>query len=215
MCGKFRPKRAWRDMHALYRLMAPDEPVVETDAIVTPMRFAPVLRLQDGKPALTPMRWGFAGRDAQAPAKPRHMHARAETVDTLTTFADAFAHRRCVLVVDTFNEGEEVGGKTVQWTITPRDGQPIAIAAIYEEWQNGAESLFLFVMITTPPNALIGRITDRMPAILAAEQVAPWLTGSTVEAKAMLQTFDDAGAWRMDREARPGAKVQRDLFGEG
>jgi putative SOS response-associated peptidase YedK len=213
MCGKFKPKRPWRDMHALYRLTAPAEIDIETDEIVTPMRFAPVLRMQDGRPALTPMRWGFAGKGDVNPGKPKHMHARAETIDALATFADAFVHRRCVLVVETFNEGEEVGAKTVQWTITPRDGQPIAIAAIYEEWRNGAESLFTFVMVTTPPNDLIARITDRMPAILAPEDVARWLSGTPDEAKALLRTYDDAGAWEMARQDKRRGKAQGDLFG--
>ena len=64
-------------------------------------------------------------------------------------------------------EGEELeNGKTRQWVITPNDGEPVAIAVIFEEWRNGADSLLTFVMVTTPPNTLIARITDRMPAIL-------------------------------------------------
>jgi len=46
----------------------------------------------------------------------------------------------------------------------PNDGLPIAIAVICEQWTNGGEVLDTFVMLTTPPNALIARITDRMPA---------------------------------------------------
>jgi putative SOS response-associated peptidase YedK len=43
-------------------------------------------------------------------------------------------------------------GKTKQWMVTPDDdGQPIAIAVIFEEWHNGPETLLTFVMVTTPP----------------------------------------------------------------
>ena len=49
------------------------------------------------------------------------MHVRSEIVDTRRTFAHAF--RRGILMVHTFNEGEELpNGKTKQWVVTPNDG---------------------------------------------------------------------------------------------
>lgn len=212
MCGKFTQLYSYKQVHAYLSHWTTSVPVDPTPTPVTPMRFASVLRLVDSGPELTPMRWGFAGVGDKEPSRPRHMHARTETADTLPTFADAFANRRCALLVDTFNEGEEVGSETVQWTITPKDGQALAIAAIYEEWTNGTGSLLTFVMLTTPPNELIGRITDRMPAMLAPEQIAHWLTASPTEAKAMLQMVEDHGAWEMRRQGKPAGN-QGDLFG--
>ncbi len=53
--------------------------------------------------------------------RPDCIHARAETMDTRRTFRDAFGHRRSILVVRTFNEGEELpNGKTTQYA--PNDG---------------------------------------------------------------------------------------------
>ena len=57
----------------------------------------------------------------------------------------------------------------MQWTIMPNDRLPVAIAMNCEQWTNGADVLDTFVMVTTPPNSLIARITDRMPAILPRE----------------------------------------------
>jgi putative SOS response-associated peptidase YedK len=150
------------------------------------------------------MRWGFAGKDDGNPGRPKHMHARAETVERLRTFAQAFAHARGILVVQTFNEGEELpNGKTKQWVVAPHDGQPIAIAVIFEEWYNGTETLNTFVQVTTPANTLISRITDRMPAILPRETWARWL-GETdaplADVKALLLTFEDSGNWTMTEQ---------------
>jgi putative SOS response-associated peptidase YedK len=144
-------------------------------------------------------------------------------VDTLKTFADAFAHRRGILMVATFNEGQEVGKRTKQWTVTPNDALPIAIAVICEQWTNGNEVLDTFVMVTTPPNALIARITDRT-AILRREAWAAWL-GETnralADVKTLLQTFDDGGGWSMEpqelsraaRAAKPNpSSAQGSLF---
>jgi putative SOS response-associated peptidase YedK len=127
-------------------------------------------------------------------------------------------------MVHTFNEGEELpNGKTKQW-VTPNDGQPIAIAVIFEEWHNGPETLLTFVMVTTPPNALIARITDRMPAIPRRETWATWLgetDASLADVKGLLRTFEDGGDWTMEPQAQsrparapkpPKHKAQGDLF---
>jgi len=150
------------------------------------------------------MRWGFAGKGDKNPSRPKHMHVRSETIDKLPTFANAFTHGGGILVVQTFNEGEELpNGKTKQWVITPNDGKPIAIAVICEKWTNGDETLDTFIQVTTPANKLISRITDRMPAILRDGDWATWLgetDASFTDVKAVLRTFEDGGGWAMTEQ---------------
>jgi putative SOS response-associated peptidase YedK len=92
---------------------------------------------------------------------------------------------------------------------------------VFEDWRNGPETLLTFVMVTTPPNALIARITDRMPAILPRETWAMWLgetDASLAEVKALLQAHEDGDNWTMEphqpsKAARPPKpKAQRELF---
>jgi putative SOS response-associated peptidase YedK len=90
-----------------------------------------------------------------------------------------------------------------------QDGQPVAIAVICEEWRNGTETLENFVQVTTPANALISRITDRMPAILPSETWPTWLgetDASPAEVKALLRTFEDGGNWVMRSRHRKGRR---------
>ena len=219
MCGKFTQMSSWSELHAFSQPLTIDP----QDSVVTstPMRFAHILRLgTNGQREMVPMRWGFADRHAAAPGQPKHMHARGETVDRLPTFANAFAQARGILMVRTFNEGEELpNGRTKQWVITPQDGQPIAIAVICEVWRNGGETLATFVQMTVPANKLIARITDRMPAILPRDTWAMWLgeTGASISGvKGVLQTFDDEGKWAMESQAAPvksaRAMRQQQLF---
>ena len=224
MCGKFTQLSSWNEVHAFSQPLT----VSAGEVIVsTPMRFANIMRLNaNNERELVQMRWGFAGKDDAAPTRPKHMHARSETIDTLPTFKHAFAHARGILMVHTFNEGEEMpNGKTKQWVTTPNDGQPIAIAVVCEEWRNGPETLQTFVQVTTPANVRISRITDRMPAILPREAWPVWLgetDASLDDVKALLQTFEDDGAWTMteqqsNRRPRPPKatkppSAQRDLF---
>jgi len=221
MCGKFTQMASWREVVAFSQpltAISENEPVT----VSTPMRTAKVLRLgDDGKRELAPMRWGLS-KPENTSFKPDHMHARAETIDTRPTFAESFAERRGLVLVETFNEGEEQpGGKTKQWVIRPKDRKPIAIAVIWDEWVGDAGSEATFVMVTTPPNALIGRITDRMPAILRQEDWPVWLgerDAATTAIKGLLRTFDEEGAWEMNEQAPSKAakaaktNLQGDLF---
>ncbi len=204
MCGKFTRMYSWKEVVEFSQFLGNAEDPIET---TTPMRFAPVIHLgADGKRTTSPMRWGFADRRAKSPVeRPKHMHARSETIDTLPTFSEALASARGIVVVNTFNEGEELpSGKTKQWTITPRDGKPIGIAVIYERWEHaGGDEILTFVMATTPANKLISAITDRMPAILPLEHWAVWLDETNVplsEVKALLQTFE--GDWDMREQEK-------------
>lgn len=191
------------DLLGLPETVPPDEPVIGT-----PMRMCQVIhRDETGKRANSAMRWGFVDCRAKSPLeRPKHMHARAETVDTLPTFSEAFAFRRGILLTKTFNVGQDLpSGKTVQHTITPRDGNPVAIAVIWEKWEHRNEgTLLTFVMVTTLPNPLIARVTDRMPAILRPEHWPLWLgetDAPSAQVKAILRTFDSD--WDMAEQKKP------------
>ncbi len=204
MCGKFTQMSSWQQVHAFSQPLVVKQPADQA-VVSTPMRFANIMRLDaHGERELVPMRWGFAGKGDRAPTRPRHMHARSETIDTLPTFKQSFAHGRGILMVETFNEGEELpNGKTKQWVITPKDGEPIAIAVICEKWINGDETLETFIQVTVPANELISRITDRMPAILPRESWAAWLgetDASLADIKALLRTFEEGGYWTMTEQ---------------
>ena len=199
MCGKFTQMMSWGTLVTLADFLRAPESAAET---VTPMRFANVIRLDaNAKRETARMRWGLVPPDAKDPTMgTRHIHARAETIDTKPTFREAFAHRRALLVVSTFNEGKEITPtKTEQHVITPNDGRPLAIAVIWERWAERNETALLtFAMVTVAANRLIGEITDRMPAVIAPEHSGTWLgetNASAEELKALLVPFE--GDWTM------------------
>jgi putative SOS response-associated peptidase YedK len=220
MCGKFTQMASWARLVRLADIIAAADGPVET---ATPMRFATIITLDEtGSRTAVRMRWGLVppGTNDPRAIKP-HIHARAETVDTKPTFREAFARRRGLLAVRSFNEGRELpNGKTEQHIITPRDGRPLAIAAIWERWSApDTPALLSFAMVTVAANALIGTITDRMPAIVQPDDWAKWLgeePASLAELKAMLVSIE--GDWDMQAAARakpPAPKkpsAQADLF---
>jgi len=218
MCGKFTQQLRWRDVVRLSDLIG----TVESESIetLTPMRFAQVIALDgNGVRKSVPMRWGLVpshAADARE-AKP-HIHARAETIDSKPTFSESFLQRRGVILVSTFNEGEEVGSKTVQYVCTPKDGKHIAIAVIWDRWSDGVANLLSFAMVTTPPSEIIATITDRMPALLEDSDWAKWLgeePATVEELKAMLRVsprdLDMKRAGKPSPPPKP-ARAQGDLF---
>ena len=185
------------------------------------MRLAHVITLDDaGGRKAVPMRWGMVARNAKDPMSgAKHIHARAETIDTLPTFREAFAHRRGLIAVSTFNEAKEITpSKREQQVITPRDGKPLAIAVVWERWTHRTEGeLLTFAMVTVPANRLISSVTDRMPAFLATEDWGKWLgeePAAPEEIKALLKTVEADWDMKPQTKTPPPAKpeTQSELF---
>jgi putative SOS response-associated peptidase YedK len=213
MCGKFTQMLTWSTLvdHAdLQGAIRPEG--IET---VTPMRLATVIALDaSGKRRAVRMRWGLIPPGTGDQRRPSPIiHARAETIDVKPAFREAFAMRRGIVAVTSFNEGREISpAKTEQYVLTPEDGAPVGIAVV---WERPRESLdgtpFSFAMVTVPPNELIATITDRMPALIAAADWPLWLgeTPSTHEdVKALLRP--SARTLQMHRTVKPPSRKKDD-----
>jgi putative SOS response-associated peptidase YedK len=219
MCGKFTQRLGWSGLTTLDELIAAGADDAQAPDTVTPMRFAEIVTLDAAGARIgVRTRWGLVPANAPDPnIGTKFIHARAETIDSKPTFRDAFLNRRGLVIVETFNEGEEVTpSKTRQYVVSPRDGAPLAIAVIWERWR-GPVDLLSFAMVTTPANALIGKITDRMPAVLPPEDWAKWLgeePATIGELKALLVSFE--GDWTIEPAKKPAPppkpSAQADLF---
>lgn len=224
MPGKFTQLSAWKNAQ-VFADPAYAVPEGAAALTMTPMRTAMVMRLgEDGRPELAPMRWGFSAPNTDKFTL-KHMHARSETVDSSPRFCDCFGERRGIVMVETFNEGQEQeGAPKKQFVVRPRDRKPLALAVIWEDWEGDTESITTFNMLTVPANAVISPIEERMPAILRREDWKVWLgeTDATfAEIKAALRTFDDQGNWEISEQSAakpakapkgPVEKPQGELF---
>jgi putative SOS response-associated peptidase YedK len=115
------------------------------------------------------MRWGLVPSGAESPTiGSRLTHARGETVGTKAVFREAFRHRRCLIVVDSFEIGQ-------RRAIQMKDGRPFGVGGIWERWQKGDDVIESCAVITTSSNTLVQPINDRMPVIIATEDYDRWL----------------------------------------
>jgi putative SOS response-associated peptidase YedK len=124
-----------------------------------------------------PARWGLVNfwmTDRKQAFK--NINARAETIQTLPTFREAFKERRCVIPADGFFEWTgQKDARLPVWYHRP-DGGLIYFAGLYESWRpTPDEKERTFTIITTMPNSLIKPVHNRMPVILEDEAIDDWL----------------------------------------
>lgn len=211
MCGKFTRMASWAEI-VEYQSAFGVAIAHDNEILTTPMRGAPVIFLDpNGDRVVKAMRWGLPDLHKMDFRVPKHMHARCETIDKLPTFAEAFRLRRGIVLTKTFNEGEEIGNKTRQWKIKPKDNKPIPVAVIFEEVETEEGLQRFFVMCTTKANGLIEQATkqDRMPAIMPQEDWEIWLgeTRAPLEdVQALLRTYERDDLWDIAPEEKPPSK---------
>ncbi|MFD9129332.1 SOS response-associated peptidase [Kitasatospora sp. NPDC059571] len=136
---------------------------------------------------LRPLRWGLVpswAKDASGGA--RMINARSETVHEKPAFRKAFTARRCVIPADGYFEWRPVpagdGRKAFKQPYYLTTGSVMLMAGLYEFWRDRsvpeddpAAWLTTTTIITTDATDSAGRIHDRMPLTIAADDLAGWL----------------------------------------
>ncbi len=178
MCGRF---ASTLPPEALARIFGTVNPLPNTAATwnLAPSQDAMVVRRhpERGERHLDLLKWGLLPYWTKDPAKARRpINARAETVATSGMFKGAFRERRCIVPAAAFYEWRKTGGPKQPFAFARQDGQPIALAGLWEgfRWPSG-EVTRSFTIITTAANAMMRPIHDRMPAVLEAEDWPVWL----------------------------------------
>ena len=150
----------------------------------------------------------------------RMINARAETVATSNAFRRAFTRRRCIIPADGFYEWKRIGGppsrpRKQPWYFHRADGAPLAFAGLWESWRDpaaGADAprVRTCTIITTAADEVVGRVHERMPALLADDGWDAWLdpaNDDTESLHALLGPGLDGGleAWPVGREVNSPA----------
>ncbi len=131
------------------------------------------------------VRWGLVpswSRDTTGAA--RLINARSESITEKPSFKAAFAKRRCIIPMDGWYEWQGAGKQP--WYMSMRDGRLATVAGIYEHWRpanadpaNPASWVHTNAVITTSPSADVAHVHDRMPVLIAHEDIDAWLDPET------------------------------------
>ena len=158
----------------------------------------------DAPRRLVTMRWGFLPHWYKKPSGgPLLINARAETIAEKPAFRDAARHRRALIVADGFYEWTKTPeGARDPWFIRPSTGDPMVMAAVWQDW-NGpdGETLRTCAIVTTAATGRMAEIHHRMPVLLKPEHFGLWLGEEGHGAAVLMKAApdDDLVQYRVDR----------------
>jgi putative SOS response-associated peptidase YedK len=139
------------------------------------------------------LRWGLVPSWADDPRiGSRMINARAETIATKPAFRQAFARRRCLVVVDGFYEWRTEPGRKRPHRIRLRTEAPFTLAAIWERWKGGSEPLESCAIVTTAANPVVDAIHARMPVIVPPADRRRWLDpgAAATQLRSLLRPYE-------------------------
>jgi putative SOS response-associated peptidase YedK len=207
MCGRYvSPDLAEAERYFLVHLLRWK---FERSYNVAPTQQVPVVRMADGEREGAMLRWGLVPFFAKGvPPKYSTINATIEKLIDEASWRGPWKRgQRCILPAQGFYEWHvnEDGSKT-PFYITCADQPVFGFAGLWDS-SRSAEGTVLesCTIITMPPNPLLAEIHNvkqRMPAILQAQDVDAWLTGSVDDARATLKPYpaDSMVAWPVSRQ---------------
>lgn len=112
------------------------------------------------------------------------LNARGETIFEKPAFKSSAKNKRCLIYLDAFYEHHHLGKNTYPFHIQMKDGTPLAIAGLYDEWVNKetGEIIYTTTIVTTSAGSLMAKIHNnpkadgpRMPVIIPKDKQNHWL----------------------------------------
>ncbi len=158
---------------------------------LAPTERSPVVLVRDGERTIDQLRWGlvpFWAKSVEAAARYSLINARGEEIAEKRSYAKAFRARRCVVPLSGFYEWRRDGKRKRPFAIHLRNRSIISVAGVWERWQGSGTTtaLLSFSIVTTSANPLMADIHDRMPVVLAEQDIEHWLDPEVHEPERLL-----------------------------
>lgn len=186
MCGRFAQRSPTRKVAKQFKVE--EVPPLAERYNVAPAQDVLTVREGSGGREAALLKWGLVPRWAKDPGIGNKLiNARAETVTEKPSFREAFARRRCLVPVDGFFEWARRGERKRPFYFHMRDGEPFAIAGLWERWEGDGGPLETCTLLTTEANELLAPYHDRMPVILRPEDYEMWLDSDVHERGPLMQ----------------------------
>ncbi len=228
MCGRYVLSTAVEELVKKYGAVPDGLFRAESNYNVAPSSMMPVVRQEGNRRILSESHWGLIPSWAKGTGTGGYsmINARSETLHEKRSFSSAFAARRCIVPANGFYEWKRSSSGKIPHYITTPDNGLMHFAGLYESWIQGDETpVDSFTIITTPANATIRELHDRMPAMLLPEEFDFWLDPSNSDPDALRDLLrpwpDDAITYyrvgtEVNNVRNTGAHLiepYRDLFG--
>ena len=193
MCGRFTITHPNEALASLFDAVPGNDLPEGPNYNVCPTDTVAVVTSDGGTRRLRAMRWGFLPAWYKTPSDgPLIINARADTVATKPAFREAIRSRRCIVPASGFYEWSEGDNKArLPWYFTRSDGQPMALAALWQRWQD----MDTVAIVSTDAGTGMAGLHHREPVILEPDAWPLWL-GEGGHGAAVLMTATAQGVMR-------------------
>ncbi len=199
MCGRFTLSTKLSDIKRTFNIKEV-EAAPEASYNIAPTQPVAVVVARDGVNTLESMRWGlipFWAKDQAIGSK--MINARAETLTEKPAFKRPFKSQRCLVVADGFYEWRKVGTKKIPMFVRLKSKRPFGFAGLYDTWKTPeGDHIASCTIITTPPNALLKPIHDRMPVIIPKDEYELWLDSTIQDVGELMPLLQPYSAKEME-----------------
>lgn len=183
MCARYQRELTHTQLEGLLRLV--ESHIFDARADVRPTDPAPVVlfsRLRGGLMS-TPMAWGLVPSWAKDRGIARKtFNARSETAREKPAFRSAWHHRRALVPATAWVEWTGEARAKTAWRVRDAEHRPLFLAGLWETWSPpDAEPLRTFTLLTRDAREDLQWLHDRMPVVLDAPYLEPWLHGELDE----------------------------------
>ena len=194
MCGRFTLAVDAAELEAAFDLASRVR--LEPRYNIAPTEPVAAVRLGKEGRELAELRWGLVPYWASdAKIGHRLINARAESAAEKPAFREAFRHRRCVVPATGFYEWRVEGKRRLPFLVHRRDGRLFGIAGLWERWNGPEGRVESLTLLTRPAVGPVAALHDRMPVVLAPEEVGPWLDPAADPKGSTLALPFDTDAW--------------------
>ena len=199
MCGRFTITHPNEALAALFGAGLgndlPDSPRFN----ICPTQAVAVVTSEAGVRRMRAMRWGFLPSWYKSPADgPLIINARSDTIAAKPAFREAVRTRRCLVPASGFYEWQTgPDGAKLPWYFTRTDGQPMALAGIWQRWGEGDTC----AIVSTDAGPGMAGLHHREALLLEPADWPLWL-GEAGHGAALLMKPSEAGVlqcFRVDR----------------
>jgi putative SOS response-associated peptidase YedK len=121
--------------------------------------------------------------------KPDHYAVFNKRIESFTNTGAYFnrlaANQRCLVILDGFYEWKLIAGKKQPYYVSLKDGKPLQMAGIWDNFKNQYEDerrrqiTKTFSILTGEPSARFKEVHNRQPVFLTDEQAMEWLDPNT------------------------------------
>lgn len=180
MCGRYSSGDQTSFLEALGAEIL--SPATHPGMNLAPSQAGTVILREGDRLVARQMRWGLVPRFAKEIGKYATFNARSETLATSPAFRTSFRDRRCLIPCEGFYEWKVLPGqenvkrpKKQPYKFTMQNGEPFAMAGLWDRATINGEELLSYTIVTTTPNDLVAQYHHRMAVILHPQDYETWL----------------------------------------